>query len=166
MEKFDIPTFTEEINELRSKLDSIRFPPNFESTNHHYGVEATEMMELVELWKKFDWDAYFTKLNRYNHYKVEIESISLHFVRIKSKLKGAIPLLLIHGWPGSFLEFWDIIDKLTEFDIVIPSLPGYGFSSHQKQPGCNLDHISNLFHQLMLKLGYKITWYKVEIGDP
>jgi microsomal epoxide hydrolase len=163
MKKFTIPTFTKEINELRSKLESNRWPLDFESKNQEYGVEGAQMMELVVLWKEFDWDLYFTKLNLYSHYLFEFDGISLHFVHIKSKCENATPLMLIHGWPGSFLEFWDIIDQLMEFDIVIPSLPGYGFSSSQTRPGCTLKRIGMLFHELMMSLGY--TSYMVQGGD-
>ena len=117
--------------------------------------------ELADYWlNKFDWRKFEDEINQYPNYIAEIEGTKIHFVHIKGKGKISVPLIITHGWPGSFLEIYKLIIPLTtnpefSFDLIIPSIPGFGFSQKIDVPGCNLWFISDLWSKLIKALGYE-----------
>ncbi len=114
------------------------------------------MRQLVSRWRDdFDWHAWESKLNNYPQYRTVIDGQPIHALHIRAPMPNALPLILTHGWPGSVLEYLDIIDVLgAEFDLVIPSLPGFGFSSAPVQPGWNRRTTARAWAELMRRLGY------------
>eukprot|EP01087_Luapelamoeba_hula_P012397 TRINITY_DN3459_c0_g1_i3.p1 TRINITY_DN3459_c0_g1~~TRINITY_DN3459_c0_g1_i3.p1 ORF type:complete len:394 (-),score=56.50 TRINITY_DN3459_c0_g1_i3:149-1330(-) len=143
----------------------------------HKGVEGWElgtpsgyMKELVAYWRNsFDWRAQESLLNQMPQFVTDIDGLAVHFVHVRSKASNAIPLIFVHGWPGSFFECSKVLPLLTDenaelsFDVVCPSLPGYGFSEAPKTPGYNPTKMAEMFNKLMLKLGY--SKYVAQGGD-
>ena len=122
----------------------MRYVESIEGTNFNYGFNSNYLKQVVEYWKtKYDWRKQEKELNKYNHFKTQIEGINVHFVHVKptKPSKTVIPLMMIHGWPGSFIEFYKVIPLLTEpvdgvaFELICPSIPGYGFSEAPHQEG-------------------------------
>jgi len=122
------------------------------------------MKELVEYWRtRYDWRAQERELNRFNHFRAEIDGLRIHFIHRRGTGKNPRPLMLVHGWPGSFYEFHQLIPLLTDrlasggdpidtFSVVVPSLPGYGFSDDPAVPGVNITRIADIFHKLMTQV--------------
>ena len=144
IKKFVVNVPDTALQDLKTRLDAARFVESIEGTNFRYGFNSNYLKQVVEFWKtKFDWKRQEKELNKYNHYTTEIEGINVHFVHAKSTKQANtdLPLLLIHGWPGSFYEFYKSIPLLIEpvndvaFEIVVPSIPGYGFSEAPHQEG-------------------------------
>ena len=133
------------------------------------------LRELVEYWReKYDWRAREARLNQLSHFRTRIDGQSIHFIHARSKHPDAQPLLIIHGWPGSVVEFLDVIPRLTDpeshggtaadaFHVVAPSLPGYGFSEPTRSPGWDVERIAHAFIELMARLGY--ARYASQGGD-
>lgn len=133
------------------------------------------LSELLKYWKNsFNWRNIESKLNQFNHFIAKIDDIDLHFIHERSINENAIPILLIHGWPSTFYEFQKVIPLLVNaedfggtvnqsFHVIVPSLPGYGFSSYPKDAAVNVTRIADIFIKLMSKLGYKE--YIVQGGD-
>ncbi|KAK4160395.1 putative epoxide hydrolase [Cladorrhinum sp. PSN259] len=151
-------------------IRSTRLPakPQFPNETDAFGITLSNLKSLRDTWlQKFDWNREQASINRLNHYTVTIEGLQIHFIHEKSKNPNAIPLLLCHGWPGSFLEFIPIINGLTKsaktstgkdvsFDVIIPSLPGFAFSSAPPSQSWTLDDTARVFNKLMTDvLGYK-----------
>ena len=134
-----------------------------------YGADLSFTKELIAYWQdQFDWRKIENEINDYPNFIAEINGHTVHFMHIKGKGKQTVPLLITHGWPGSFLEMMKLIPLLTEnaefsFDLVIPSVPGFGFSGRITQPGCNSAFIAELWHELMIELGY--DRYGAQGGD-
>ncbi|KAI9023236.1 epoxide hydrolase 1 [Hyaloraphidium curvatum] len=151
---------------LRSRLDDVVYPkatlPDSESWT--YGMPPRVLRRLVESWKTYlkDWSSWERKLNSVPHYKMDVNGLNVHFIHYPSPRADAIPLLLIHGWPGSFFEFLQIIRPLAEpedssaqaFHVVVPSLPGYGFSDSPTRKEYAIVQSARAFDQLMKELGY------------
>ena len=131
-----------------------------------YGVPTEYVRELVEHWRNgYDWRAWEARLNSYPQFTTTIDGHNVHFLHIKSTEPDALPLILTHGWPGSIVEYLNVIGPLTDprahgadpdqaFDLVIPSLPGYGFSGPTTEPGWNNQRIAASWVELMRRLGY------------
>ena len=165
------------INAKQEVLDNLQLHlktttwPGIAQNDHNYGGPSLEIMKgLAEKVKNFDWRKAESQLNQLPHFRTEIDGQNIHFIHVLSKVKGAMPLLLIHGWPGSFIEFIDVIEPLTNppaghqaFHVVIPSLPGFGFSGPPKDAGWNLGRISNAMLTLMERLNY--NKFAVQGGD-
>jgi epoxide hydrolase len=163
------------LTDLKQRLARARFPGEVEGAGWTYGTDLTYLKGLVTYWHdKFDWRAQERRLNRFEQFKTNIDGLDIHFIHRRSKEPNALPLLITHGWPGSFVEFTEIIEPLTDpvshggaredaFDVVIPSIPGYGFSDKPRQPGYNPQRIAGIFAQLMARLGY--TRYGAQGGD-
>jgi len=134
-----------------------------------YGADLSFTKELIAYWQdQFDWRKIENEINDYPNFIADINGHTVHFMHIKGKGKQTVPLLITHGWPGSFLEMMKLIPLLTEnaefsFDLVIPSVPGFGFSGRITQPGCNSAFIAELWHELMIELGY--DRYGAQGGD-
>ncbi|EJF59504.1 epoxide hydrolase [Dichomitus squalens LYAD-421 SS1] len=156
-----------ELELLQKKLELVRFPDELDSAGWDYGVPLADIKRLTEHWKtKFDWRKAEAEINMLPMFTRDIEveefgTLNVHYVHQKSDVKGAIPLLFVHGWPGDFLEVRKILPLLTaggvdhpSFHVVAPSLPGFGFSEAPRKPGFKGAQYAELLNKLMLSLGY------------
>jgi epoxide hydrolase len=163
------------LDDLARRLQHARFPDQMEGTGWEYGIPVDYLRELVDYWRTgYDWRAEEAGLNRFDHYTTNIDGQRVHFLHARSAADDAFPLLLAHGWPGSIVEFLDVIPRLTDpaaygeaaggaFDVVVPSLPGYGFSEPPREPGWDVIRIARAFAELMRRLGY--SRYGAQGGD-
>jgi pimeloyl-ACP methyl ester carboxylesterase len=149
------------IDDLKFRISQTRWTDEIKDSNWQYGTSLAYMKELADYWlNKFEWREEEDKINQYPNYIAEIDGIKVHFLHIKGKGKTSVPLIITHGWPGSFLEMFKLIPLLTtdpeySFDLIIPSIPGFGFSQKINTPGCNLWFIADLWSKLISELGYK-----------
>ena len=149
--------------DLRRRLVETKWPDQLPGTTWEYGADISKVRELANYWQKgYDWRAQESKINRLDQFTTEIDGQTIHFVHQRSPRADAIPLMLIHGWPGSILEFFAMIEPLTHpndsstpaFDVVVPSLPGFGFSGPTTTRGWSPQRIAKAFIVLMDRLGY------------
>jgi pimeloyl-ACP methyl ester carboxylesterase len=155
------------LNDLRDRLRRTRWPDQIAGSGWSYGTDGAYLRELVAYWiERFDWRAQEAALNRFAHFRADVDGFGLHFIHQRGRGPDPVPLLISHGWPGSFVEFTEIIGPLTDpaahggdaadaFDLVIPSLPGYGFSDRPREPGMDVMRVAALFARLMEGLGYQ-----------
>ena len=149
------------IGDLRSRLEKTRWTDEIKHSDWQYGASLSYMRELTNYWlNKFDWRKTEDHINQYPNYIADIDGTKIHFVHVKGKGKKSIPIIITHGWPGTFLEMYKIIEPLTtnpefSFDLIIPSIPGFGFSQKITEPGCNLWFIAELWSKLVRELGYE-----------
>jgi pimeloyl-ACP methyl ester carboxylesterase len=175
-ESFKIHVPDEVLADLRERLARTRFPSEIPGSGWEYGTNLAYLRQLVEYWRNtYDWREHEAQLNRFTHYKTEIDGLNLHFIHERGRGPNPKPLLLSHGWPGSVYEFAQMIPMLTDpashggnpansFTVVAPSLPGYGFSEHTRTRAVNIQAIAEIFHKLMTDvLGYKR--YGAQGGD-
>jgi len=150
--------------DLKERLSKVRLTESLEGTNFNYGFRSEQLRKVIDYWTtKYDWRKQEKELNALPQFKTQIEGIDIHFIHIKSPVgaKNKTPLMLVHGWPGSVVEFLDIIPHLKgDFELVIPSLPGYGFSEAAHKPGLDGYHISRIFVKLMERLGHQKFLYQ------
>jgi pimeloyl-ACP methyl ester carboxylesterase len=164
---FTIPVTPEaEIEVLRARIAATRWPDKEIVSDHSQGVQLATIQELARYWATdYDWRKCEAKLNALPHFKTEIDGLDIHFIHVLSEHDNALPLILTHGWPGSVIELLKVIEPLTNptahggnvsdaFDVVIPSLPGHGFSDKPQAPGWGPDHIATAWVELMKRLGY------------
>ena len=163
--KFKISVDDSLLTDLRRRLATTRWPDQIEKTGWEYGVNVDHMKELIEYWRKeYDWREHERSLNEIPQFKTRIDGIDLHFLHARSPHADALPLVLVHGWPGSVYEFYKIIPMLTEpekhggraedaFHVVCPSLPGFGFSVMPKERGWNSQRMAEVIAKLMARLG-------------
>jgi pimeloyl-ACP methyl ester carboxylesterase len=154
-----------EIDALKFRLKRTRWPSPIESSNWSDGTDNNYLRSLVDYWaNEYDWKERENSINSYNHFIAELDSTSIHFIHEKGKGNNTIPLLLMHGWPSSFVQVLDIISLLTEsrqdgtpsFDVVAASLPGYPFSQIPAKHGMSFYKIAGLMKKLMVEeLGYQ-----------
>ncbi len=173
IEPFEIRVDDAVLDDLRARLAQTRFPDQIEDTGWEYGIPVDYLRELVEYWRDtYDWRAHEARLNDLAHFRTSIDGQSIHFVHARSAHADAFPLLLMHGWPGSIVEFLDVIPRLTDvnggsaadaFHVVAPSLPGYGFSESTRTRGWDTWRMARAFIELMSRLGY--TRYGAQGGD-
>jgi pimeloyl-ACP methyl ester carboxylesterase len=171
IEKFIIETSGQELEDLQYRLISTRWPDTIQGSEWSYGADLSYMRELCTYWaKEFNWQAQVEKLNKLQHFKTDIEGHGLHFIHEKGKGKQAVPLLLTHGFPDSFFRFYKLIPLLTaadaegfSFDVIIPSIPGFGYSDKPAEPGMSAKKIADLFASLMKEIG--IEKYFAHGGD-
>lgn len=164
-----------EVKDLRQRILQTRWPSKELVNDEKQGAKLAKMQELAQYWgTSYDWKKAEARLNSYPQFKTKIDGIDIHFIHVKSKHKNAMPLILSHGWPGSVFEFMGVIEPLTNptayggkaedaFDIVIPSLPGFGFSGKPAVEGWGNDRIAKAWIVLMKRLGYKN--YVAQGGD-
>lgn len=151
MEPFRIHVGDEIIENLRARLLQTRWPDQVPGIGWEQGTDLRWLQRLVSYWaREFDWRAYERRLNTLNHFIWE----GVHFVHQRATSGRGIPLILTHGWPGSFLDYVDMLPMLDRFDVVVPSLPGYAFSLRPLKVGINYRYVSQQWHQLMSMLGY------------
>ena len=164
-----------ELTELRRRINNTRWPESETVTDASQGVQLATTQALARYWAtEYDWRKIEAKLNALPNFITEIDGLDIHFIHVRSKHENALPLIVTHGWPGSIIEQMKIIDPLTNptahggsesdaFDVVIPSIPGYGFSGKPSTHGWDPDHIARAWVTLMKRLGY--TKFVAQGGD-
>uniref|UniRef100_A0A8C3BT09 Epoxide hydrolase n=1 Tax=Cairina moschata TaxID=8855 RepID=A0A8C3BT09_CAIMO len=167
---FKVETTEKDLSDLYRRLDEARFTEPLEDSCFHYGTNSVYLRKVVSYWKnQFNWKKQVEILNKYPQFKTKIQGIDIHFVHVKPPClpegQSAKPLLMVHGWPGSFYEFYKIIPLLTDpashglsdehiFEVICPSIPGYGFSEAPHKKGFNSVSAASVFYELMLRLGF------------
>ncbi|SEE31952.1 Pimeloyl-ACP methyl ester carboxylesterase [Rhizobiales bacterium GAS191] len=155
----DIPDVV--LDDLRSRLDRTRFADALEGTGWDWGMNAAALQILVRHWRDFDWRAAEAAINEVPAFQARIDGVGLHVVHVRGEGKRRLPIILTNGWPSCYTELLPLIPLLTRereglsFDVVIPSLPGYGFSKKPTAPGMNITRIADLWAKLMTILGYE-----------
>ncbi|WP_227013947.1 epoxide hydrolase family protein [Paenibacillus psychroresistens] len=164
-----------ELTELRNRIKATRWPEKEPVSDQSHGVQLATIQSLAKYWANdYDWRKIESKLNSLPQFITEIDGLDIHFIHVRSKHKNALPIIVTHGWPGSIIEQLKIIDPLVNptahggkesdaFDVVIPSIPGYGFSERESTVGWGPDHIARAWDVLMKRLGYKK--YVAQGGD-
>ncbi len=154
------------LDDLRARLRRTRLPDQLPGTDWDYGTNRDYLGELLAYWRDdFDWRAQEAMLNQFDQFRTTIDGLDIHFIHQRSPHEDALPLLITHGWPGSFMEFHKIIGPLTDptayggdasdaFHVVAPSIPGYGFSDKPTERGYHPQKMAELFGKLMARLGY------------
>ncbi len=167
----DIRPFTADVPEaalvdLRRRLAATRWPDSATVKDRSQGVEQLKLKELVAYWQSsYDWRRAERKLNAYPQFLTDIDGLDIHFIHVRSRHENALPLIMTHGWPGSVFELLDVIDPLTNptahggkaddaFHLVIPSIPGFGFSQKPATTGWDAQRIATAWDRLMKRLGY------------
>ena len=164
---FRIEVSDDVISDLRERLQRTRWPDQIPSTGWDYGTDMAYLKELVAYWLDgFDWRKQEAVLNELPQFKTQVDGVDLHFIHVRGKGRNPAPLLISHGWPGSFFEMHKVIGPLSDprahggdaadaFDVVVPSLPGYGFSGPTRERGVGPARIAGLLQQLLTEtLGY------------
>src|SRR5262245_41409373 len=171
--RVDIPE--EALADLRNRLAATRLPEQETVSDNSQGVRLATVRKLVRYWaNEYDWRRTEAKLNAYPNFVTEIDGLDIHFIHVRSKHDNALPLIVSHGWPGSIIEQLKIIDPLVNptahggnasdaFHVVIPSMPGYGFSGKPTSTGWGPERIARAWDVLMKRLGY--TRYAAQGGD-
>jgi pimeloyl-ACP methyl ester carboxylesterase len=165
----------EQLADLRRRIAATRWPDHETVNDGSQGPQLAKFQETIRYWgTEYDWRKVEARLNALPMFLTEIDGVDIHFIHIRSKHENALPLILTHGWPGSIIEQLKIIDPLTNptahggnasdaFHLVIPSLPGFGFSGKPRETGWNPDRIARAWAELMKRLGY--TRYVAQGGD-
>jgi len=171
--RVDVPE--EELIELRRRIKATRWPDRETVTDETQGVQLATVQALAQYWAtEYDWHKCQVRLNALPQFITEIDGLDIHFIHVRSKHENALPLIVTHGWPGSVVEQLKIIDPLTNptahggnasdaFHLVIPSMPGYGYSGKPTTPGWGPDRVARTWDLLMKRLGY--TRYVAQGGD-
>ncbi|XP_054707166.1 epoxide hydrolase 1-like [Uloborus diversus] len=171
--KINVPD--EVLTDLKERLERTRLEDPVEESRFLYGFNPNTMRDIVAYWKKdYQWRKHEEELNQFPHFKTRIEGIDVHFIHVKPSVSDGIkiiPLMMIHGWPGSIVEFVKIIPILTTprpdrdfvFELICPSIPGYGFSESAHRSGCNGRAVARMFVTLMERLGH--NKFYVQGGD-
>jgi pimeloyl-ACP methyl ester carboxylesterase len=164
-----------QLTDLRKRLAATRWPDKETVVDAWQGPQLAKLQELVNYWSThYDWRRAEAKLNAFPQFTMKIDGVDIHFVHVRSRHPNALPMVISHGWPGSVFEQLKLIEPLTDptkyggraeqaFDVVIPSLPGFGFSGHPTETGWDLERIGRAFAVLMKRLGY--TQYVAQGGD-
>ena len=173
---FTIPTVADaELDELRARIAATRWPERELVADRSQGVQLTTIQELARYWTtNYDWRKCEARLNALAQFKTEIDGVDVHFIHVKSQHEDALPLIITHGWPGSVIELLGVIGPLTDptshgasasdaFHLVVPSMPGYGFSGAPTEVGWDPGRIAQAWAELMRRLGY--TSYVAQGGD-
>jgi epoxide hydrolase len=164
-----------DLDDLRDRLARTRWPDEIPGGGWDYGIPLGYMKELAEYWRTaYDWRKHEARLNELPQYTTTIDGQNVHFLHVRSPEPDAMPLIITHGWPGSIVEFLEVIGPLTDprkhggdpkdaFHVVAPSIPGYGFSGPTHEAGWNVKRIARAFAELMKRLGY--NRYGAQGGD-
>src|ERR1700686_2722860 len=164
-----------ELTELRRRINATKWPERETVTDASQGVQLATTQALARYWAtEYDWRKIEARLNALPQFITEIDGLDIHFIHVRSKHENALPVIVTHGWPGSITEQLKIIDPLTNptahagiasdaFDVVIPSIPGYGYSGKPTTTGWGPDHIARAWVTLMKRLGY--TRFVAQGGD-
>ena len=171
--RVDVPD--EAIADLRRRIAATRWPAKELVADRSQGVQLATIQELARYWAtEYDWRACEARLNALPQFTTEIDGVDIYFIHVKSRHAGALPLIITHGWPGSVIELLGVIGPLTDpaahdgsaddaFDLVVPSLPGYGFSGEPAEAGWDPGRIAQAWAELMRRLGY--ARYVAQGGD-
>ena len=171
--RVDIPD--EAITDLQRRVAATRRPSRELVADRSQGVQLATIQELARYWMTdYDWHACEARLNDLPQFKTEIDGVDIHFIHVKSQHPDALPLIMTHGWPGSVIELLEAVGPLTDptahggsaedaFDLVLPSLPGYGFSGEPAEVGWDPGRVARAWAELMRRLGY--TRYVAQGGD-
>lgn len=166
VEPFAIHVSDEVLTDLRLRLERTRWAQDFANDQWQYGTNGRYLGELLQYWREsYDWRRHERQMNELPHFRAVIDEVPIHFVHVRGKGPKPIPLMLNHGWPWTFWDFHKMIGPLTDpethggdpadaFDVVVPSLPGYGFSTPLTKPGLNVSSTADLWVKLMDGLGY------------
>jgi pimeloyl-ACP methyl ester carboxylesterase len=166
-EQFAIRISDAVLADLARRIDTTRWPDELENAGWEYGSNLAYMRSLAEYWRhSYDWRREEAILNRLPQFRLAIDGFHIHFVHVRGKGPAPLPLIVTHGWPGSFVEMLKLIPLLTDptahggstedaFDVIVPSLPGYGFSDRPGERGMDPKKIATLWVRLMEELGYK-----------
>jgi pimeloyl-ACP methyl ester carboxylesterase len=172
---FRIHATDEALADLRRRITATKWPQRETVTDASQGVQLATMQELAHYWATdYDWRKVEARLNTLPQFTSNIDGVDIHFIHVRSKHPNALPVIITHGWPGSVIEQLKIIDPLTDptahggqaedaFDIVVPSLPGYGFSGQPTTTGWDPQHLARAWVELMRRLGY--TRFVAQGGD-
>ena len=172
---FQIEVPEEQIDDLRRRIAATRWPNKELVADRSQGVQHETLQELARYWaSEYDWRRCAARLNALPQFTTEIDGVEIHFIHVKSRHENALPLIMTHGWPGSVIELLDTIGPLTDptadggkpedaFDLVLPSLPGYGFSGIPAELGWDAGRTARAWAELMHRLGY--TRYVAQGGD-
>jgi pimeloyl-ACP methyl ester carboxylesterase len=172
---FRVDVSQEALDELRRRVEATRWPSKELVPDRSQGVQLATMQELARFWtSEYEWRAAEAKLNALPQFKTEIDGLDIHFIHVRSKHENALPLIMTHGWPGSVIELLETIGPLTDptahggavddaFHLVLPSVPGYGFSSEPTELGWWAGRVAQAWPELMRRLGY--TRYVAQGGD-
>jgi pimeloyl-ACP methyl ester carboxylesterase len=165
----------EDLDELRRRVSATRLPSKELVADASQGVQRGTLQALARYWgTEYDMRRVETRLNALPQFTTEIDGLNIHFIHVQSKHENALPLIITHGWPGSVIEMLEVIEPLTDptahggtaedaFHLVLPSLPGYGFSDEPKEVGWGPNRIAKAWAELMLRFGY--TRYVAQGGD-
>jgi pimeloyl-ACP methyl ester carboxylesterase len=153
------------LDDLRDRLARTRWPDQIPGSGWGYGTDLAYLQDVCDQWRaKFDWRAQEARFNRWPHFLTDIDGQQIHFIHARSDNADALPLIITHGWPGSVAEFLDVIEPLREdFHVVVPSLPGYGWSGVTTQAGWDVQRVAETWAKLMARLGY--DRYGAQGGD-
>lgn len=172
---FEIDISDTAIADLQRRLAATRMPDQIADTTWEYGTDSSYLAELISYWQNdFDWKRQESELNQFDQFKTEIDGLDMHFIHQRSENPDAIPLMIVHGWPGSVAEFSKIIGPLTDpvahggdvtdsYHVIAPSLPGFGFSERPNEPGYSPEKFAHILAGLMQRLGYE--QYAIAGGD-
>ena len=172
---FQISIPDEDLEDLQLRLSLTRLPDQLNNISWEYGTDLNYMRELIGYWQDgFDWREQERQLNQFDQFKTVVDDLNMHFIHQRSNNPDAIPLMVVHGWPGSVSEFSKIIRPLTDplayggdisdsFHVIAPSLPGFGFSDIPDETGYSPERIALLLAELMEKIGYER--YAIAGGD-
>ena len=154
------------LEDLRARIAATRWPDKETVADPSQGVQLAKLQELVQYWATgYDWRKLEAQLNALPQFLTEIDGLDIHFIHVRSPQPNALPLIMTHGWPGSFLEFVKVIGPLSDpeshgaraedaFDLVVPSMPGFGFSARPQATGWNPERIAGAWEELMRRVGY------------
>ncbi|MET7734054.1 epoxide hydrolase family protein [Streptomyces sp. NPDC005402] len=161
--RIDIPQA--QLDDLHTRLDLTRWPDELPETGWEYGASLPYLRELAAYWRgAYDWRKHEAALNELPQFVTGIDGAQVHFLHIRSARPDALPLILTHGWPGSVVEFLGVIGSLSEdFHLVIPAIPGFGFSGPTRERGWNVNRVARAWAELMRRLGYER--YGAQGGD-
>jgi len=164
-----------ELDELHRRINATRWPTRELVTDRSQGVQLAAIQNLARYWTtEYDWRRCEARLNALSQFKTEIDGLDIHFIHVESAHKDALPLIMTHGWPGSVVELLETIGPLTDptahgaraedaFHLVLPSIPGYGFSDEPTELGWGPIRIGQAWEELMQRLSY--TRYVAQGGD-
>jgi len=172
---FQIEIPNQQIDDLRQRIEATRWPTKELVSDRSQGVQLATMRELARYWASdYDWRTCEARLNAVPQFTTEIDGVEIHFIHVRSQHENALPLIMTHGWPGSVVEMLETVGPLTDptayggtsedaFHLVLPSLPGYGFSGEPAELGWDSGRIASAWAELMSRLGY--TRYVAQGGD-
>jgi pimeloyl-ACP methyl ester carboxylesterase len=155
IEPFRLHVPQADLDDLAARLDRTRWPSELPDAGTDYGMPLSRVRELAAAWRKLDWRAHEDALNAYSQFTTTIDGQNVHFLHVRSAQPDAPALILTHGWPGSTVEFLDLIPLLADFHLVVPAIPGFGLSGPTTARGWGQERVARAWATLMERLGYR-----------